>query len=262
MTDQHGAFFLYPRVPLVGRAKMNDRMIEAAIREVIDEMIGSGHYRALIWAGGYAGHVTHQHSDVDLYAVSVKPFEHHWLMERVNGRRVELTVYPLARWQEILCKPYQQPKHHYTFAHGRVLYDPEELCASLTATAATTLVNWHSSAEQLEALRVGLAIQHDKTLGFMERKMPLHLRYHAIGVVHLACELLVTRWDGYAVDGGKNLTRVLAHPDCPADIKTLLQKLLASPQTSEMADAALDLCRRCLALTGGAVESYHGGIPR
>ena len=237
-------------------------MLNDAVNQVIEEMICSGKYRAIVWAGGFAGHVSHQHSDTDLYAVSCEAFPHHWLMERIGGRRVELTVYPLESWQTILMKPYLHPKHHYTFAHGRVLYDPENLCASLSAAASATLAGWKSSGEQVEALRVGLAIQHDKTLGYKERAMPLHLRYHAIGVVHLACELLVTLWDGYAVDGGKNLTRVLSHPNCPPDVKTLLENILSRTHTSEMADAAIALCRRSLELTGGAVNSYHGGIPR
>jgi len=112
------------------------------------------------------------------------------------------------------------------------------------------------------ALRVGLVIQHDKALGFREKHMPLPLRYHAIGMVHLAYELLVTWWDGYAVDGGKNLTRVLRHPQCPPVMQTLLRTLLTSPDTQEMAEMALALCQECLALTGGPVNSYHGGIPR
>ena len=99
-------------------------------------------------------------------------------------------------------------------------------------------------------------------MGFREKQMPLHLRYHAVGVVHLACELLVTFWDGYAVDGGKNLTRVLGHPHCPPPIHDLLRALLTSPDTGEMVEAALALCQECLALTGGPVNQYHGGIPR
>ena len=237
-------------------------MLDGAIGRMIDEMIYSQRYRAIVWAGGYADHLSHSQSDVDLYTISTVAFQEHFFMERVAGRRVELTAYPLPEWQAILAKPYAHAKHHYTFAHGSVLYDPEHLCPALAQTAATFLARWQASPEQLAWLRLCLMIQHDKTMGFREKQMPLHLRYHAIGIVHLACELLVTFWDGYAVDGGKNLSRVLGHPQCPAVIKELLRALLTSPDSGEMVVSALALCQECLALTGGPVNQYHGGIPR
>ncbi len=244
-------------------------MLDNAIGRIIEEMINSLRYRSIVWAGGYADHLPHSQSDVDLYAISAAAFQghrfkerEHFFMERVTGRRVELTIYPLPEWQAILAGPHRQPKHHYTFAHGRVLYDPEHLCDDLATAAATTLASWQASPEQLAWLRLCLAIQHDKTMGFREKQMLLHLRYHAVGVVHLACELLVTFWDGYAVDCGKNLTRVLGHLHCPPAIQELLRTLLTSPDTGEMAEAALALCEECVALTGGLVNQYHGGIPR
>lgn len=236
--------------------------LPAAAANVVAEMVQSGRYRAVLWAGGYPGHAPHSRSDVDLYAIAAAPLAEHWFMERVVGRRVELTAYTLPEWQAILARPYRHPKHHYTFAHGRVLHDPDRLCAPLAELVAATLAGWRATGQQLEQLRVGVAIQHDKTAGYRERGMPLHLRYHAVGVVHLACELLVTAWDGYAVDGGKNLTRVLGDPGCPPAVQHLLQTLLTSPETGEMAAAALALCEECLALTGGPVDRYHGGIPR
>ncbi len=238
-------------------------MFEKPIVQVIEEMIGSNYYRALIWAGGHANHSPHSRSDVDLYAVSHNVFPDHWVGERVAERRVELTVYPLEQWQEILSRPYRHPKHHYTFAHGRVVYDPENLFPALSELGATVLASsWDAGPERIESLRNIVAISHDKTLGYREKNQPLHLRYLAIGCVHATCELLVTLWDGYAVDGGKNLTRVLNHPDCPASIKNSLTKLLSSPDTNGMADAANTLCQQCLEYSGGPLTSFRGGIPR
>ena len=178
-------------------------MLDGAIDRLIHEMIHAQRYRAIVWAGGYAEHIPHSRSDVDLYAISTVAFQEHWFMERIAGRRVELTVYPLPKWRALLAKRYRHPKHHYTFAYGHVLYDPEHLCTALATLAAATLAHWHASREQLAWLRLCLVIQRDKTMGCREKQMPLHLRYKAIGIVHQACELLVTFWDGYGVDGGK-----------------------------------------------------------
>lgn len=54
----------------------------------------------------------------------------------------------------------------------------------------------------------------------------------------------------------------MGHPDCPSDVQALLIKLLTSPDTGEMADAAIGLCESCLELTGGPINSYRGGILR
>ena len=238
-------------------------MLEEPVKHVIEEMIRSSRYRAIIWAGGHADHSPHSRSDVDLYAVSHEAFPHHWVGEQVENRRVELTVYPLDQWQDILSRPYHHPKHHYTFAHGRVLYDPEGLCPALCELGLRVLnSNWEVSPERIEWLRLVVAVSHDKTLGCREKNQLLHLRYLAIGCVHATCELLATLWDGYAVDGGKNLTRVLNHPACPTGIKDSLTKLLSSPDTNEIADAASILCQQCLEYTGGPLDSFRGGIPR
>lgn len=53
-------------------------MFEKSLNQLIEEMIGSNRYRAIIWAGGYADHSPHSRSDVDLYAVSHNVFPHHW----------------------------------------------------------------------------------------------------------------------------------------------------------------------------------------
>jgi len=116
-------------------------MLDEAIGSMIDEMIHSQRYRAIVRASGYAEHIPHSQSDIDLYAISTVAFQEHWFMERIAGRRVELTMYPLPDWQNILAKPYRHPKHHYTFAHGQVLYDPEHLCAPLATMAAATLAH-------------------------------------------------------------------------------------------------------------------------
>jgi hypothetical protein len=42
------------------------------------------------------GYDRYTHSDVDLYAISTVAFQEHWFMERVAGRRVELTVYSFS----------------------------------------------------------------------------------------------------------------------------------------------------------------------
>ena len=68
-------------------------MITQAVQIVIDEIIASGLYRALIRAGGYKHHKPHSRSDVDLYAISSADMPHHRYMERVDSRRVEITVY-------------------------------------------------------------------------------------------------------------------------------------------------------------------------
>jgi hypothetical protein len=183
-------------------------------------------------------------------------------MERAGGRRVELTAYTLTEWQTILAGPYRHPKHHFTFAHGTVVYDPDNLCPELAAAAARALTAWPPAVADLDQLRVSVAIQRDKIAGYLERDAPLHLRFYAIGFAQLACILLVTHWDGFAVDGGKNLTRVLAHSRCPASIRESVTALLTSHDLSALAEAALTLADQCLALTGGPVDEYHGGLPR
>jgi len=236
---------------------------EQPIHDLIDQMCGSGRYRALLWAGGFQNQRLHAHSDVDLYAIAPEDLPKHWLMERVAGRRVEVTVYSLETWQGILSEPYRMPKHHFTFANGTVLFDPEGLCAQLSDTARSVLASWPPlSDEERSSLRCGLAIQHDKTLGYHEKDLPMHARYHAIGLIHLVLDLLVREWDGYAVDGGKNLTRVLDAPECPGDVKLLIQRLLSSPETDDMVNAAVQLCQRTFELTGGPVAENNGGIPR
>ena len=143
-----------------------------------------------------------------------------------------------------------------------MLFDPENLCGQLSKLAAPILAAWHISAEELERLRNDLAIQQEKTMGFREKNMPLHLRFYANGIVYQVCDFLVRIWDGYAVDGGKNLTRVLENPECPQAIKESLRTLLTGTDLDEMADTAVNLCRLILEETGGPVNSYHGGIPR
>jgi hypothetical protein len=236
---------------------------EKPIHDIIYQMRESGKYRSLLWAGGFKNQKLHKHSDVDLYAIAPQDLPQHWLMERIAGRRVELTVYGLETWQGILCRPYRMPKHHFTFANGTVLFDPEGLCPILGETARSVLASWPPlSTEERSSLRCGLAIQHDKTLGYRQKRLPMHARYHAIGLIHLVLDLLVRQWDGYAVDGGKNLTRVLKAPECPNDVKSLVRKLLSSPETDEMVDAAVQLCQRTFELTGGPVNENNGGIPR
>ncbi len=199
----------------------------------------------------------------DLYAIAPKDLSNHWLMERVGGRRVEVTVYSLETWQKILSKPYRMPKHHYTFANGRVLFDPEQLYEDLAEIARSVLASWPPVPEDERAsLRCGLTIQHDKTLGYREKRLPMHARYHAIGLIHLVLDLLVRQWDGYAVDGGKNLTRVLTSTECPEDVRTLIQRLLSPCETNEMVDLAAKLCERTFEMTGGPVNLHNGGIPR
>ena len=233
------------------------------VESLIAEMLASGRYRALIWAGGYPGHTPHRHSDVDLYAVGAQESPHHWTMERAGDRRVELTAYTREAWTVILRAPYRHPKHHFTFVHGRALFDPKTLLPELRDTARSVLKAWPpASAETLAEMRNGVAIQRDKIRGFREKGMPLHLRLYAEGFALLACGLLATARDGYSVDAGKSLTRLLDDPECPADVKASLTVLLSSPNTEEMAHEALKLADRCLDLTGGPVDSYHGGIPR
>lgn len=175
-------------------------MFHAPIQQLLNEIVASGKYRAILWAGGYSQHCPHRHSDVDLYAVSAEELPSHWVMERVSGRRVELTAFPLDRWHEILHKQHNHPKHHYTFVYGRVLFDPEQLCPTLSSIAAEVLTTWKASTEEIDELRNGVAIQHDKILGYREKEMHLHVRLYAVGFAILACRLLATVWDGYAVD--------------------------------------------------------------
>jgi len=236
---------------------------EPAVQRLIEEMLGSGLYRALLWAGGYAGVERHRQSDVDLYAISFKELPQHWMMERVGGRRVEVTAYPLERWQEILGRTYSHAKHHFTFAHGRELFDPESLLPRLRETAEGVLSTWPPASEAtLAEMRNGVAIQRDKIAGFREKQLPLHLRMYTQGFALLACGLLATARYGHSVDAGKNLTRLLKDADCPPDIKALFTELLGGLDERAMTEAALTLADRCLDLTGGPVESYHGGIAR
>ena len=142
------------------------------IHDLIDQMSKSGRYRALLWAGGFEDQQLHAHSDVDLYAIAPQDLSKHWLMERVARRRVELTVYGLETWQSILSKPYRMPKHHFTFANGAVIFDPEGLCPQLAETARNVLESWPPlSDSERSSLRCGLAIQHDK-----HRKIPIEIR--------------------------------------------------------------------------------------
>ncbi len=226
-------------------------------------MLASGRYRSLIWAGGYPGHEQHDRSDVDLYAVSAEELPRHWTMERIGGRRVELTVYPLEKWRDILAAPYHHAKHHFTFAKGMPLHDPEALLPELGATAERVMVEWPPASEETIAeMRNGVAIQRDKIAGFRQKGMALHLRMYAQGFSLLACGLLATARYGHSVDAGKNLTRLLGDPDLPTEVKELFAALLGSTDEGEMADASLALANWCLELTGGPVDSYNGGIPR
>ncbi len=99
-------------------------------------------------------------------------------------------------------------------------------------------------------------------MGYLEKHLTMHARYHAIGLIHLVLDLLVRQWDGYAVDGGKSLTRVLASTECPEDVRTLIQRLLSPCETYEMVDIAAKLCERIFEMTGGPVNFHNGGIPR
>jgi hypothetical protein len=236
---------------------------EPSIARLIDELKVSPNYRAILWAGGYAVSTRHAHSDVDLYGISTRTLPQHWMMERIDGRRVEVTAYPLDRWTDLLAKPYSHPKHHFTFAHGTPLHDPESLLPALRETAARVLARWPAApSADLAEMRNGVAIQRDKIEGFREKGMPLHLRMYAEGFALLACGLLATARYGRSVDAGKNLSRLLADAELDQDLKDMFTTLLASTDNHAMADAALALADRCLALTGGPVDSHNGGIVR
>jgi hypothetical protein len=96
--------------------------------------------------------------------------------------------------------------------------------------------------------------------GFKNQKLHKHsdVDLYAITPQDLPQHWLMERIAGR----GKNLTRVLKAPECPDDVKSLIRKLLSSPETDEMVDAAVQLCQRTFELTGGPVNENNGGIPR
>ena len=229
---------------------------------ILSKMKRSGLYRVILWAGGYPGNRSTRFSDIDLYAVSSQRFEHHWLMERIGDRRVELTAFPLEEWQRILSSTGPHPKHHYSFIHGTVLHDPENLLDELRACAERSIGGFTATAEQIELSRYGVAIQIDKLQGYVEQQNALQTRFHAVGAIHAICDLLSRFWSGYALEGAKNLDAVLAHPKCPGSLATDLGTILTSLSTEETVSCALSALRMALALTGGEVSKFRGGIPR
>ena len=85
-------------------------MIETAAQKMVEEMIASGRYHAILWADDYGPHLLYSQSDTDSYATATDAWPGHWYMERVDGRRIELTVYTLDQWHQILSEP-QAPLH-------------------------------------------------------------------------------------------------------------------------------------------------------
>lgn len=229
---------------------------------ILSEMKRSGLYRLIVWAGGYPGSRSSSFSDIDLYAVSTRMFEHHWVMERVDNRRIELTAFPLEEWQRILSSTGPHPKHHYSFIHGTALHDPEDLLADLRKSAERSIGNFTASDEQLELNRYGVAIQIDKLQGYVEQQNVLQTRFHAVGAIHAICDLLSRFWMGYSLEGAKNLDTVLAHPECPRSLASDLRTILTSSSTEQMVNCALSALQTTLELTGRAVIAFRGGIPR
>lgn len=229
---------------------------------ILSEMKRSGLYRLIVWAGGYPGSRSTAFSDVDLYAVSTRKFEHHWVMERVGNRRIEVTAFPLEEWRQILSSTGSHPKHHYSFIHGAVLHDPEDLLRELRRSAEHSISSFTATAEQLELSRYGVAIQIDKLQGYVEQQNVFQTRFHAVGAIHAICDLLSRSWIGYSLEGAKNLDTVLAHPSCPSRLASDLRTILTGSSTEQMVSCALSALETALELTGGAVITFRGGIPR
>lgn len=229
---------------------------------ILGEMKRSGLYRVIVWAGGYPWSRSTAFSDIDLYAVSSRKLKHHWVMERVGNRRIELTAFPLDEWRQVLFSPGPHPKHHYSFIHGTVLHDPENLLSELRRSAEHSISSFIASDEQIELSRYGVAIQIDKLQGYVEKQDVLQTRFHAVGAIHAICDLLSRLWLGYSLEGARNLDTVLAHPKCPTSLASDLRTILTGSSTEQMVTCALSALATTLELTGGAVTTFRGGIPR
>lgn len=143
-------------------------------KDLILEMVATGGYRAILWAGNYEGYRPHSFSDIDLYAVSASNLKCHWYMERLNSRkRIELTVYTLPKWQEILSAQYHHAMHHFTFSQGQVLYDPDKIVPSLRNTADEVLKTWKGSETLIGELRKTSQSVRISS-GVISRKMKSH----------------------------------------------------------------------------------------
>lgn len=236
-------------------------MIET-IEPLLDQMKRSGIYRVLVWAGGYKDSRSTSFSDIDLYAVSSKRFEHHWVMEKVGSRRVEVTMLPVDEWRDMLLVKATHPKHHYTFINGTALYDPEELLPGLRRLAQSSIGRFVATNDELEHRRYILSIQIDKLNGYLELQDMLQTRLHAVGAVYAISELLARMWFGYSLTSAKNFDMVLKHSSCPAELVSDLREILTTPSTPEMATHALRALKCALSLTGGDVIMFRGGIPR
>lgn len=234
----------------------------AEIEPLLEEMRRSGLYRLILWAGGYPRSHSTSYSDIDIYAVSTTKFPHHWMMERSGNRRVELTAFTLDEWHEILSSTGAHPKHHYSFIHGGIVHDPENLLNGLRASAIDSIAKFRASNDQLELSRYGVAIQIDKLRGYVESGNALQSRFHAIGAIHAICDLLSRTWSGYALEGAKNLDTVLGDPNCPRVLKENLTTILTTDSDAEMVRCALNALHTTLELTGGDMPTFRGGIPR
>jgi len=98
--------------------------------------------------------------------------------------------------------------------------------------------------------------------GYLEQQDMLQTRLHAVGAVYAICELLARAWLGYALTSAKNFGIVMNHPLCPGELEADLREILTTSSTPKMAEHALRALKSALAVTGGDITKFRGGIPR
>jgi hypothetical protein len=231
------------------------------IAPLLNELKRSRFYRGIVWAGGYPGFTPTPFSDIDLYAITASD-HHHWVAERFGDRRVELTFFSRPKWETVLKHDALHPKHHFTFMHGEIIHDPEGLCEEVREIAFKTRWRFKATDDQIEHLRYILSIGKDKQRGFLSRGQMGHAHMAAVGNLFNSTELLCRFWEGYSLTGGHNINLVLAHPRSTATVRESIRLLTESFEPKEMARHAIALIDETLALTGGDILSFRGGIPR
>jgi hypothetical protein len=232
------------------------------IQPLIEKIVESGRYLAVLHCGNYLGQRDTAFSDVDLYAIGSKSVMSNWYAETYNNVRVELSVKSYDEWVDILGAPYSpHAKHHYSFVNGHVLFESENLLKNLRELARQTLSTWPKPDPLVERKRYELVINRDKFLGYQQREMFNHCRFLTSGTVFLVCETLVRYLDGYSVDGGKNLDRILSSEKVPDKVKELILSLLSRGNDADLHLIADELTSLVHELTGGTVTSLNGGIP-
>lgn len=236
--------------------------VDNDIQTIITKMIESNNYSLIIWAGGDKTADRHSHSDVDLYAVSKNELSNYRYMEKLDETRIELTVYTYEKWLSILAKPYKHPKHHYTFASGKLVYDSDSLHNQLKNTAMSTLNNWPRLLEaELEALKNDIVIQYDKMLGRTEKRQPGYSRIHHTGLICSICDYIIKSEQGFSIDATKNIEYVLNQSNCSENLKTKLKIALTDNCYTTAVEFAADFYLTCCEEINLDIKQWHGGIP-